>query len=91
MSSVKRSLACTGVVAGNMMVGSGIALLPANLASIGGIAIWGCNFIIGAMSPVYALCEAGNQNPQQALSLMLGKYPAFGFPDRRSAITQTDW
>ncbi len=27
-------IACTGVVAGNMM-GSGIALLPANLASLG--------------------------------------------------------
>lgn len=42
MSSVKKIglFACTGVVAGNMM-GSGIALLPANLASIGGIAIWG--------------------------------------------------
>ena len=42
MSSAKKIglFACTGVVAGNMM-GSGIALLPANLASIGGIAIWG--------------------------------------------------
>ena len=39
MSSAKKIglFACTGVVAGNMM-GSGIALLPANLASIGGIA-----------------------------------------------------
>ena len=42
MSSVKKIglFACTGVVAGNMM-GSGIALLPANLASIGSIALWG--------------------------------------------------
>ncbi|KNC89783.1 hypothetical protein GM30_05225 [Trabulsiella odontotermitis] len=52
MSSAKKIglFACTGVVAGNMM-GSGIALLPANLASIGGIAIWGWVIsIIGAMS-----------------------------------------
>lgn len=36
MSSAKKIglFACTGVVAGNMM-GSGIALLPANTASIG--------------------------------------------------------
>lgn len=56
MSSVKKIglFACTGVVAGNMM-GSGIALLPANLASIGGIAIWGWVIsIIGAvMLPTY--------------------------------------
>ena len=46
MSSAKKIglFACTGVVAGNMM-GSGIALLPANLASIGGIAIWGLSLI----------------------------------------------
>ena len=31
-------VACTGIVAGNMM-GSGIALLPANLASLGSIAL----------------------------------------------------
>lgn len=30
--------ACTGIVAGNMM-GSGIALLPSNLASIGSVAL----------------------------------------------------
>lgn len=55
MSSAKKIglFACTGVVAGNMM-GSGIALLPANLASIGGIAIWGWIIsIIGAMSLAY--------------------------------------
>ncbi|MFO6295445.1 hypothetical protein [Pseudomonas aeruginosa] len=55
MSSAKKIglFACTGVVAGNMM-GSGIALLPANLASIGGIAIWGWVIsIIGGMSLAY--------------------------------------
>ncbi|MGL4599972.1 MAG: cadaverine/lysine antiporter, partial [Plesiomonas sp.] len=52
MSSTKKIglLACTGVVAGNMM-GSGIALLPANLAGIGSISIWGWVIsLIGAMS-----------------------------------------
>lgn len=55
MSSAKKIglFACTGVVAGNMM-GSGIALLPANPASIGSIAIWGWVIsIIGAMSLAY--------------------------------------
>ena len=57
--------ACTGVVAGNMM-GSGIALLPANLASIGGIAIWGWIIsIIGAMSLAYVYARLATKNPQQ--------------------------
>lgn len=77
MSSVKKIglFACTGVVAGNMM-GSGIALLPANLASIGGIAIWGWVIsIIGAMSLAYVYARLATKNPQQGgLSLMLGKY-----------------
>ena len=33
-------MACTGIVAGNMM-GSGIALLPSNLASIGSVVLFG--------------------------------------------------
>ncbi len=50
-------IACTGVVAGNMM-GSGIALLPANLASLGSIAIWGWVIsIIGAMSLTSKRCR----------------------------------
>ena len=55
MSSAKKIglLACTGVVAGNMM-GSGIALLPANLAKIGAISVFGWVIsIIGAMSLAY--------------------------------------
>lgn len=66
MSSAKKIglFACTGVVAGNMM-GSGIALLPANLASIGGIAIWGWIIsIIGAMSLAYVYARLAT-NPQQ--------------------------
>jgi amino acid transporter len=67
MSSAKKIglFACTGVVAGNMM-GSGIALLPANLASIGGIAIWGWVIsIIGAMSLAYVYARLATKNPQQ--------------------------
>ena len=63
MSSAKKIglFACTGVVAGNMM-GSGIALLPANLASIGGIAIWGWIIsIIGAMSLAYVYARLADR------------------------------
>ena len=55
MASAKKIglIACTGVVAGNMM-GSGIALLPANLASLGSIAIIGWVVaLIGAISLAY--------------------------------------
>lgn len=55
MASAKKIglIACTGVVAGNMM-GSGIALLPANLASLGSIAIIGWIVaLIGAISLAY--------------------------------------
>ncbi len=54
-------IACTGVVAGNMM-GSGIALLPANLASLGSIAIWGWVIsIIGG--DVAGLCVPASPKP----------------------------
>ena len=55
MSSAKKIglVACTGIVAGNMM-GSGIALLPANLAGLGSIAIFGWIIaLIGALSLAY--------------------------------------
>lgn len=78
MSSAKKIglFACTGVVAGNMM-GSGIALLPANLASIGGIAIWGWVIsIIGAMSLAYVYARLATKNPQQGGPLPTPvKYP----------------
>ncbi|SQC09043.1 Lysine/cadaverine antiporter membrane protein CadB [Klebsiella pneumoniae] len=62
MSSAKKIglFACTGVVAGNMM-GSGIALLPANLASIGGIAILGLgNFNYWCDVSGLCLCPTGH-------------------------------
>ncbi|MGL5366646.1 MAG: amino acid permease, partial [Plesiomonas shigelloides] len=67
MSSTKKIglLACTGVVAGNMM-GSGIALLPANLARIGSISIWGWVIaLIGAMSLAYVYARLATKNPQE--------------------------
>ncbi len=88
MSSAKKIglFACTGVVAGNMM-GSGIALLPANLASIGGIAIWGWIIsIIGAMSLAY-VCPTGNKTRNKVAQLrMPEKFPCIWFSDRCSLL-----
>lgn len=74
-------VACTGVVAGNMM-GSGIALLPANLAGIGGIALWGWVVsIIGAMSLAYVYARLATKNPQQGGPIAYAGEisPALGF------------
>ena len=78
MSSAKKIglFACTGVVAGNMM-GSGIALLPANLASIGGIAIWGWIIsIIGAMSLAYVYARLATKTRNKVAQLLMPeKFP----------------
>lgn len=74
-------LACTGVVAGNMM-GSGIALLPANLAGIGAISIFGWIIsIIGAMSLAYVYARLATKNPQEGGPIAYAGEisPAFGF------------
>ncbi|EBH8951303.1 cadaverine/lysine antiporter [Salmonella enterica] len=83
MNSAKKIglFACTGVVTGNMM-GSGIALLPANLASIGGIAIFGWIIsIFGAMSLAYVYARLATKNPQQGGPIAYAGEisPAFGF------------
>lgn len=58
-------IACTGIVAGNMM-GSGIALLPANLASIGSIAITGWIVaLIGALSLAYVFAKLATKDPEE--------------------------
>ncbi|WP_421901799.1 cadaverine/lysine antiporter [Maridesulfovibrio sp.] len=58
-------VACTAVVAGNMM-GSGIALLPANLASIGSITILGWAVaLVGALALAYVYSRLGMENPQE--------------------------
>lgn len=74
-------LACIGVVAGNMM-GSGIALLPANLARYGSVSIWSwiiCMF--GAMCLAYVYARLGTVNPQQGGPIAYAGEvsPAFGF------------
>ncbi|NDV26439.1 cadaverine/lysine antiporter [Desulfovibrio sp. JC010] len=57
--------ACTAVVAGNMM-GSGIALLPANLASIGSITIVGWAVaLVGALALAYVYSRLGMEDPQE--------------------------
>ncbi|AIJ08956.1 MULTISPECIES: cadaverine/lysine antiporter [Edwardsiella] len=83
MSSSKKIglIACTGVVAGNMM-GSGIALLPANLASLGSIAIFGWIIsLVGAMSLAYVYARLATKNPQQGGPIAYAGEvgPAFGF------------
>ena len=83
MSSAKKIglLACTGVVAGNMM-GSGIALLPANLAKIGAISVFGWVIsIIGAMSLAYVYARLATKNPQEGGPIAYAGElsPAFGF------------
>lgn len=58
-------LTCSAVVAGNMM-GSGIALLPSNLAAIGSItAISWIMAIIGAIALAYVFAKLGTINPQE--------------------------
>ena len=74
-------IACTGVVAGNMM-GSGIALLPTNLAGIGAISLWGWVIsLIGAMSLAYVYARLATKNPQQGGPIAYAGElsPAFGF------------
>ncbi len=57
--------ACITVVAGNMM-GSGIALLPANLAGIGSISVIGWLVaILGAMGLAYVFARLGMEDPQE--------------------------
>lgn len=73
--------ACTGIVAGNMM-GSGIALLPANLARIGSISLFGWLItLVGALSLAYIFARFATRDPQVggpiAYAGRIG--PAFGF------------
>lgn len=74
-------IACTGVVAGNMM-GSGIALLPASLAKIGSISIFSwiiCT--IGALSLAFVYARLATYNPQDGGPIAYAGEvsPAFGF------------
>ncbi|OOF69512.1 cadaverine/lysine antiporter [Rodentibacter caecimuris] len=67
MSSSKKIglFTCIAVVAGNMM-GSGIALLPASLAKIGAISIFGWIIsMIGAVALAYVFARLSTKNPQE--------------------------
>lgn len=58
-------IACTGVVAGNMM-GSGIALLPSSLASVGSVSIFSWLIcLIGALSLAFVYARLATKNPQE--------------------------
>ena len=66
MTDVKKIgvVSATGIVAGNMM-GSGVALLPSSLASVGSIVIFAWVIaIIGAMSLAWVFARLGTDNPQ---------------------------
>lgn len=57
--------ACTAVVAGNMM-GSGIALLPADLAGSGSISLLGWfAALLGALALAYVFSRLGMEDPQE--------------------------
>lgn len=57
--------ACIAIVAGNMM-GSGIALLPANLAGIGSISIFGWVVALaGSLALAYVYSRLGMEDPQE--------------------------
>lgn len=63
-------------------MGSGIALLPANLASIGSIALWGWGIsLLGAVSLAYVYARLAIRNPQQGGPIAYAGEisPAFGF------------
>lgn len=58
-------IACSAIVAGNMM-GSGIALLPANLAAIGSITIFSWILAgIGAIALAFVFAKLAANNPQE--------------------------
>ncbi|ELE1908931.1 cadaverine/lysine antiporter [Vibrio vulnificus] len=74
-------IACTGVVAGNMM-GSGIALLPSTLASIGSISIFSWAIcIVGALSLAFVFARLATKNPQEGGPIAYAGEvsPVFGF------------
>ena len=72
---------CAAIVAGNMM-GSGIALLPANLAKLGSIAIWGWLFAgVGALALAYVYAQLGTKDPQEGGPIAYSSEvaPIFGY------------
>ncbi|HHQ4571429.1 MULTISPECIES: cadaverine/lysine antiporter [Aeromonas] len=74
-------IACTGVVAGNMM-GSGIALLPSALATIGSISVFSWAIcLVGAMGLAFVFARLATKNPQEGGPIAYAGEisPVFGF------------
>ncbi len=74
-------IACTGVVAGNMM-GSGIALLPSSLASVGSVSIFSWLIcLVGALSLAFVYARLATKNPQEGGPIAYAGEvsPVFGF------------
>lgn len=58
-------IACTGVVAGNMM-GSGIALLPSSLAAVGSVSLFSWIIcLVGALSLAFVFARLSTKDPQE--------------------------
>lgn len=73
--------ACTGVVTGNMM-GSGIALLPASLASVGSVSVFSWIIcLVGALSLAFVFARLSTKNPQEGGPIAYAGEvsPVFGF------------
>lgn len=74
-------IACTGVVAGNMM-GSGIALLPASLATVGSVSIFSWIIcLVGALSLAFVFARLSTKDPQDGgpIAYAGDVSPALGF------------
>ncbi|MFA1561081.1 cadaverine/lysine antiporter [Aliivibrio fischeri] len=74
-------IACTGVVAGNMM-GSGIALLPSSLAAVGSVSIFSWIIcLVGALSLAFVFARLATKNPQEGGPIAYAGEvsPVFGF------------
>lgn len=81
-------IACTGVVAGNMM-GSGIALLPSTLASVGSISIYSWLIcIVGALSLAFVFARLATKNPQEGGPIAYAGEVSAGvwFPNGRALL-----
>ncbi|EAS74062.1 putative cadaverine/lysine antiporter CadB, partial [Vibrio alginolyticus 12G01] len=73
-------IACTGVVAGNMM-GSGIALLPSSLASVGSVSIFSWLIcLVGALSLAFVYARLATKTHKNVVqSLMLASVSGIWF------------
>ena len=74
-------VACTGVVAGNMM-GSGIALLPASLAAVGSVSIFSWIIcLVGALGLAFVYARLATKDPQEGGPIAYAGQlaPVFGF------------